>query len=151
MRGGQVGDARTDRAQQLMHAGERQVSFSLDAGRLQHSDVSLTSKADGLGKQTGLADPRLAVEHQRASRGVDAVQHPDQEPHLGVPAEQGPTSYTPRPEHDLSDPLRSRAARLARLTVPHGVRRAGLCTYATPQECRRLTHASRVGCAVCCG
>jgi len=95
-----------------MHACEGQVSFGLHAGRLQHGDVSLTSKADGLAKQPRLADPRLAVEDQRASRGVNAVQHPDQEPNLGVPAEQGPTGYTHRPGHDGSDPLRSRAARL---------------------------------------
>ena len=54
-----------DRPQQLMQAGEGQLGLSLDAGAREHAHpVGARQRAL---QQRGLADPRLAAQHEHAA------------------------------------------------------------------------------------
>ena len=78
------------RAEQLMKARERQMSLGLHSGRAQHREAAFARELSGHGQKPGLADSRLAVQHERAAAIADAIKQRGQQLDLGVPAEQRP-------------------------------------------------------------
>ena len=108
LRRGQVRHAGPQRANQLMKPRKRQMRLGLHSGRAQHREAALTRQSGRHGQQPGLADARLAVQHERpaaaggqaspAAAGgqaspaaiLNSVEQRNQQLDLGVPAEQRP-------------------------------------------------------------
>ena len=82
--------AGTQRVNQLMKARKRQVRLGLHSGRAQHREAAFARQSSRHGQQPGLADSRLAVQHQRSAAALDSVKQRSQQLGLGVPAEQRP-------------------------------------------------------------
>src|SRR5260221_769165 len=62
----------------------------LHSGRAEHREAAFACKRSRHGKEPGLADSRLAVQHERAAAIVDSIKQRSQQLDLGVPAEQRP-------------------------------------------------------------
>ena len=99
------------RSAELMHRRERQVHLGLDAGDPRRPERRRLARA--VIQERGLADPRLAADHQdRALAAADVVQHPIEHLALGGTAQQyrrtagghGPLSLHLR--HARQQPLR---------------------------------------------
>ena len=108
LRRGQVRGPEPQRANQLMQARERQMRLGLHSGRAHHREAAFARRRGRRGQQPGLADARLAVQHERpaaaggqassAAAGgqaspaaaTDAVKQRGQQLDLGVPADQRP-------------------------------------------------------------
>jgi hypothetical protein len=86
--GRQVRHAETQRTQELMKAGERQMSLGLHPGRADHREAALARRRGRRGQQPGLPDARLAVQHERAAAAGDPVEQRGQQLDLRIPAEQ---------------------------------------------------------------
>ena len=97
LRSRQVRGAQTQRANQLMKAGKRQMRLGLHSGRAQHREATFARNASRHGEQPGFADSRLAVQDERpAATGgqaspaatLDSVKQRSQQLDLSVPADQ---------------------------------------------------------------
>ena len=76
-----------DRSKQLVEAGERQVRLGPDAGRPEDSHPRGPRQLDGPLEQRRLADPRIAVDQERAAAGRRRGDEAGDDPQLPVPAE----------------------------------------------------------------
>ncbi len=93
-----------DRAQQLVQAREREVGLRLQTHRLEHGHVA--GCRDGMAQQRGLADPRLAAQHEHlAAAGAGAVQQRLDPTALRAPAAQRLQRDAHRHPGSLRDPL----------------------------------------------
>ena len=70
-----------------MKAREGQMSLGLHSGRAPHRDTAFARAPGGHGQKPGLADARLAEQHERAAAIADTVKQRSQQLDLGVPAE----------------------------------------------------------------
>ena len=95
----------TQRAEQLMKARKRQMSLGLHSGRAQHREATFARKLSRHGKKPGLADSRLAVQHERAAAIPAAIKQRSQQLDLGVPA-AGAINDTTRIPTAASSPQR---------------------------------------------
>jgi hypothetical protein len=82
---GQFRRAKTERAKQLVKAGERQMRLGLNPGRAQHRAAAFAGGRGRCGQQPGLADSRFAGQHQRRAAGLDPVKQRSQQFDLGIP------------------------------------------------------------------
>ena len=97
--GEQAGCVVTHRAQELVQTRERDVGLGLHPRRSQHRDVAFARERRRLRQQAGLADPRLAAQHERAAAAFDPIQQRRQQLRLGVSAEEWPSVIARHGEH----------------------------------------------------
>ena len=74
-------------AQELVQTRERDAGLALHARRCQRPDAARAGERGRLGQQPGLADARLAAQHERAAAALDLAQQRTQRLGLGVSAE----------------------------------------------------------------